>query len=144
MKSAVETLNPTRAKLTVTGRTDAWSPDNFALDWKGRSRNGGELTLVYEGPLAKGNTVAVRYGTWREGGQPWEEIQEVTLKQEGAGRFTGKLTLREGRPLQAVQLALRAGDDRWDNGGRAPMGYYEWRPGETRLTTRPAEIAEEE
>jgi hypothetical protein len=135
---SANTRKPARTKttkLTVPSRTDGWSPDNFALQWKPLPRGAGELTVVYEGPLARrAETVALRFGSWREGGQPWDEIQEIVLQREQPERFVGTLTFGEGAGLRAVELALRAGEGDWDNGGRAPLGYYEWRMGESRLT----------
>jgi hypothetical protein len=72
-------------------------------------------------------------GTWREGGEPWSGQQEVRLRREAPGRFVGALPVSAGAPLRAVEIALRHGDS-WDNGGRAPLGYYEWRVGENQVT----------
>jgi hypothetical protein len=47
----------------------------------------------------------------------------------------GTLPLSAGAPIEAVEFVFRAGEE-WDNGGRAPLGYYEWSPRERRLDAR--------
>ena len=43
--------------------------------------------------------------------------------------------MRPGAPIEAVELAFHAGGE-WDNGGRAPLGYYEWNVRERQLVVR--------
>ncbi len=126
-------ISQNRVQLVVPRRTSSPSPENFAIDWKPRSGGSGDLTIAYEGPLADRREVFARCGIWREGGGPWSDTREVLLRREGPNRCVGSLKLPEGATLRAVELAIRAGDDAWDNGGLAPLGYYEWKVGENRL-----------
>lgn len=121
--------------LAVPRKSSVPSPSNFAVDWKPNEDGAGELTIAYEGPLAGRNEkeIFARCGIWREGGGPWSETREIQLRRETPGRYLGSLKLPPGSPLRAVELALRIGDDIWDNGGRAPLGYYEWKVGENRI-----------
>ncbi len=128
-------VSQSRVQLIVPSRTASPSPGNFAIDWKPSSTGAGELSIAYEGPLAgRGEKeIYARCGIWREGGGPWSETREVLLRREAPGRCVGSLKLPAGQPLRAVELAVRAGTDAWDNGGRAPLGYYEWKVGENQL-----------
>jgi hypothetical protein len=130
-----KTITQNRTPLAVPSKTESPSPGNFAVEWKPTSNGAGELTIAYEGPLADRHTeeVFARFGIWREGGTPWSETREVQLRRENPGRCVGLLRLPAGAPLRAVELAVRAGEDAWDNGGRAPLGYYEWRVGDKQL-----------
>jgi len=118
--------------MAVPGRTPSQSADNFAVRWKPGKNGSGEFALAYEGPLASGEALVARAGTWREGGVPWSETREVELRRDGRGRWTGGISIPNGAPLRAVEFVVRSGDS-WDNGGRAPLGYYEWRLGEARV-----------
>jgi hypothetical protein len=108
----------------VPSRTDGPSPGNLAFQWKARHDGAGELVVVYEGPLSSRDRVLARVGTCRSGGAPWADTQEVALTRAAPGRLVGAIPVRPGAPVQAVELAFHAGDE-WDNGGRAPLGYYE-------------------
>lgn len=122
-------------QLAVPSKTPSPSPGNFAVEWKPSSNGAGDLIIAYEGPLAsrEASEVFARYGIWREGGGPWSETREVPLRRETPGRCVGLLRLPAGPPLRAVELAVRAGENTWDNGGQAPLGYYEWKVGEKQL-----------
>jgi hypothetical protein len=120
---------PTNGRLAISKKVDAPSPSNFAFEWKPRQDGSGELLFAYEGPLAKREAIVAHVGTWREGGEPWSEQRELPLRREASGRFVGAIPVPAGTPLRAVEIALRHGDS-WDNGGRAPLGYYEWRVAE--------------
>ena len=77
----------------------------------------------------------MRAGTWRKGGERWAELQELELRREAQDAWTGVLPIRSGSPLAALELAFRAGDE-CDNGGQAPLGYYEWSMREGRISVR--------
>ncbi len=111
--------------MAVPHRTNSPSPDNLAVEWKPSRDGAGELAIAYEGPLASHDGLVAHFGTWRTGGQPWSETQDQPLRREGPGRWVGRITVKSGAPLRAVEFAFRAGSD-WDNGGVAPLGYYEW------------------
>ncbi len=131
---ATRNTTPRRTRLAVAHRSPSPSPENFAIDWKPGSGGSGELNIAYEGPLAeRREQVYARCGIWREGGAPWSDTREVLLRRDGPTRCVGSLKLPSGAPLQAVELAIRAGEDAWDNGGRAPLGYYEWKVGASEL-----------
>jgi hypothetical protein len=109
----------------VAGRTAHPSAGNVGVACTPRRDGATVVVVAYEGPLAAREQVAARAGALRQGGSPWAETMEVELEPAGEGRWVGTLTLPPGEPVDAVQLVFRAGDD-WDNGGRAPLGYYEW------------------
>lgn len=118
--------------LIVPHRTNSPSPDNLAVEWKPSGEGAGELLIVYEGPLASRDGLVAHCGTWRVGGQPWSETHDQPLRREGPGRWTGRISVKAGEPVRAVELAFRAGSD-WDNGGMTPLGYYELDIGERRV-----------
>jgi hypothetical protein len=107
---------------------------NLGVDWKPRPDGSAELTVVYEGPLTARDAVFARAGTWRQGSDPWAETRELPLRRQGA-RWVGTIPVASGAPVQAVEFVFRS-DDEWDNGGRAPLGYYEWNPQERRIDVR--------
>jgi hypothetical protein len=123
------------AAPAIPARTDAPSPANLALELRPLGDGGAEVVVAYEGPLASSESVLARYGTWRSGGAPWAEVQDLHLTRERPGRHVGALRVAAGAPLEALELAFRAGDA-WDNGGRAPLGYYEWSVHERQLVVR--------
>ncbi len=118
--------------MAVPHKTDAPSPGNLAVEWKPSRDGAGELVIAYEGPLANRDGLVAHFGTWRAGGQPWSETQDQPLRREAPGRWTGRIPVKPGAPLRAVEFAFRAGAD-WDNGGMAPLGYYEWAIGERKI-----------
>lgn len=122
-----------QAKLAVPGRTDNHSPDNIAVRWMPRDNGSGEIAFAYEGPLAHRDQVHLRFGFWRDGGQPWADTSDLALKRDSGNRFVGTLKVPPGTNLLGVEFALHASEE-WDNGGRS-MGYYEWRVGHDRVTT---------
>jgi hypothetical protein len=119
----------------VPARSGAPSPSNVAAAWKAVGHGAGELLVSYEGPLAAAETLQARTGTRRAGGAPWAELRDVRLTREKPGRYVGVIAVPTGAPLEAVELAFHAGDA-WDNGGQAPLGYYEWNAREQRIAVR--------
>ena len=107
----------------------------IALEWKAGHDGSAEVVVVYQGPLAAKDTVLARAGTRRSGGTPWAETQDVRLTRAAPDRWVGAIPVRAGAPVEAVELAFHAGDE-WDNGGRAPLGYYEWSVRERQLVVR--------
>jgi len=132
-QAKVAQAKPVQSRLAIPKRVETPSPSNFAFEWKSKQDGSGEVVFAYEGPLAKREDVVAHVGTWREGGEPWSGQLELHLRREAPGRFVGALPVSPGAPLRAVEIALRHGDS-WDNGGRAPLGYYEWRVGENQVT----------
>jgi hypothetical protein len=118
--------------MMVAHRTNSPSPDNLAVEWKPSRDGAGELAIAYEGPLASRDGLMVHAGTWRADGQRWSETQDLPLRREGPGRWVGRIPVKAGKPVRAIELAFRSGSD-WDNGGMAPLGYYEWTIGERKL-----------
>ena len=113
------------AKLPrVPHRRAVPSVDNIAFEWRARGEGAGELVVVYEGPLAVHEGVVVRTGTCRAGGARWFESRDVALTRLGPHSLVATIALSRGAPVEAVELAFHAGDA-WDNGGCAPLGYYE-------------------
>jgi hypothetical protein len=121
--------------LTVAQRTASPAADNLAFGWNPQGDGSAELLVVYEGPLAAREQVLARTGTWRQGGAPWDDVQDVLLTRAAPGRFVGKIAVAAASTVEAVELAFCAGDE-WDNGGRAPLGYYEWSPRAGRVEVR--------
>ena len=120
----------------VARRVPEQAPANLAVSWKTVGRGAGELHLAYEGPLAAAaDTVVARTGTLRAGGEPWSETRDVRLTRQAPGRFVGVISVPTGAPVEAIELAFHA-DDAWDNGGRAPLGFYEWSAKEQRVEVR--------
>jgi hypothetical protein len=119
----------------VPARSGAPSPSNVGVAWKGAGSGAGVLLVSYEGPLAAAEVVQARTGTLRAGGAPWGELRDVRLTCEKPGRYVGVITVPSGAPVEAVELAFHAGDA-WDNGGLAPLGYYEWNTREQRIAVR--------
>jgi hypothetical protein len=119
----------------IAARVAHPSPSNLGIAWKPSGAGAGELQLAYEGPLAAAEGLQVRTGTLRAGGAPWAEQRDVKLVRERAGRFVGTVAVPSGMPVEAVELAFHAGDA-WDNGGQAPLGYYEWSVRERQLAVR--------
>jgi hypothetical protein len=107
---------------------------NLGVEWKPGPDGSAELMVVYEGPLTARDAVFARAGTWRQGSDPWAETRELPLRRQGT-RWVGTIPVASGAPVQAVEFVFRS-DDEWDNGGRAPLGYYEWNPNERRLDVR--------
>ena len=120
-------------KLAVPGRIDSHSPNNIAIRWVPRNDGSGEIALAYEGPLAHHDHVHLRFGLWRDGGHPWTDTSDLTLRRDSGNRFVGTVQIPQGASLLGIEFALHANDE-WDNGGRS-MGYYEWRVGHERVTT---------
>jgi hypothetical protein len=121
--------------LAVAGRKPAPAPENLALAWQARGDGSAELLLAYEGPLAGRDRVLARTGTWRQGGGRWAEVTDVELTRAAPGRYVGAIRVPAAASVEAVELAFRAGDE-WDNGGRAPLGFYEWSTKDRRLEVR--------
>ena len=119
----------------MPARSEAPSPSNLGAAWKAAGHGAGELLLSYEGPLAAAEALQARAGTLRAGGAPWAELRDVRLTRERPGRYVGVIAVPTGAPLEAVELAFHAGDA-WDNGGQAPLGYYEWSAREQRIAVR--------
>ncbi len=120
----------------VARRVPDQGPDNIAASWKPVGNGAGELYLAYEGPLAaSAETLLARTGTLRAGGQPWSETRDVRLTRRAPGHFVGVIAIPTGAPVEAVELAFHTGDA-WDNGGRAPLGFYEWNAREQRIEVR--------
>ena len=107
---------------------------NLGVEWKTKADGSAELVVAYEGPLAGRDEVVARTGTWRQGSTPWEETRELPLHRQGT-RWVGAIPVRPGAPVEAVEFVFRAGND-WDNGGQAPLGYYEWNPRQGRVEVR--------
>jgi hypothetical protein len=107
---------------------------NLGVEWRARPDGSAELVLAYEGPLANRDEVVARAGTWRQGSEPWAETRELPLRRQGA-RWVGTIPVASGGPVEAVEFVFRA-EDEWDNGGRAPLGYYEWNPSQRRIEVR--------
>lgn len=107
---------------------------NLGIEWKPKPDGSAELLVAYDGPLATRDEVIARAGTWREGSGPWAEIRELPLRRQGT-RWVGTIPVVSGATVQAVEFVFRANDE-WDNGGRAPLGYYEWNPHERRVEVR--------
>ena len=112
----------------------AASLPNLGIEWKTKPDGSAELVVAYAGPLAGRDEVIARAGTWRQGSEPWTETRDLPLKRQGT-RWVGTIPVRAGAPVEAVEFVFRAGDE-WDNGGRAPLGYYEWNPREGRVEVR--------
>jgi hypothetical protein len=107
---------------------------NLGIEWKPKPDGSAELLVAYDGPLAARDEVIARAGTWREGSGPWAETRELPLHRQGT-RWVGTIPVASGATVQAVEFVFRANDE-WDNGGRAPLGYYEWNPHERRVEVR--------
>ena len=107
---------------------------NLGVEWKPKPDGSAELLVAYDGPLATRNEVIARAGPWREGSGPWAETRELPLRRQGT-RWVGTIPVASGATVQAVEFVFRANDE-WDNGGRAPLGYYEWNPRERRVEVR--------
>lgn len=107
---------------------------NLGIEWQPKPDGSAELRVAYEGPLAARDEVIARAGTWREGSVPWAETRELPLRRQGT-RWVGTIPVASGAPVQAVEFVFRANDE-WDNGGRAPLGYYEWNARERRVEVR--------
>ena len=113
------------------------SPDQgpLALELLPREDGSADVVLVYEGALSAKDAVLARAGTRRSGGAPWADPQDVQLTRTAPNRWVGAIPVRPGAPVEAVELAFHAGGE-WDNGGRAPLGYYEWNVRERQLVVR--------
>jgi hypothetical protein len=120
----------------VARRVPEQAPDNIAVAWRPVADGGGELYLAYAGPLAaSAATLIARSGTLRAGGQPWSETRDVPLARQAPGTFVGVIPVTAGAQVEAIELAFCAGGA-WDNGGRAPLGFYEWSAREQRTAAR--------
>jgi hypothetical protein len=106
----------------------------LAIEWKPKADGSAELVVAYEGSLARKARVVAHAGTWRQGGAPWAEVRDLELKRQGQ-RWIGAIPVTAGAPVEGVEFVFRA-DEEWDNGGRAPLGYYEWTPRESRIDVR--------
>ena len=127
----------TKAKVAaaaVVEQSDSVSFQNLGIEWKPRPDGSAELRLAYEGPLASRDEVVARAGTWRQGSGPWSETRELPLRREGT-RWVGTIPVASGGPVEAVEFVFRSNDE-WDNGGSAPLGYYEWNPSQRRVEVR--------
>lgn len=127
----------TRTKASTEAVVEQAAPisfQNLGIEWKAKPDGSAELLVAYAGPLATRDEVIARAGTWREGSGPWAETRELPLRRQGT-RWVGTIPVASGAPVQAVEFVFRA-DDEWDNGGRAPLGYYEWNPHERRVEVR--------
>jgi hypothetical protein len=107
----------------------------LALELTARQDGSAEVVVVYEGALAVKDAVLARAGTWRAGGTPWADAQDVRLTRAAPNRWVGAIAVSPGAPVEAVELAFHAGGE-WDNGGRAPLGYYEWSVREQQVVVR--------
>lgn len=124
----------TKATEASSEQVTAVSFQNLGLEWKAKSDGSAELVVAYEGPLATRDEVIARAGTWREGSGPWADTRELPLRRQGS-RWVGTIPVTSAATVQAVEFVFRA-DDEWDNGGRAPLGYYEWDPRQRRVEVR--------
>jgi hypothetical protein len=118
----------------ITEQAASVSFQNLGIEWKPKPDGSAELLVAYDGPLATRDEVIARAGTWREGSGPWAETRELPLRRQGT-RWVGTIPVASGATVQAVEFVFRANDE-WDNGGRAPLGYYEWNPHERRVEVR--------
>ncbi len=125
---------PLGSPASTAPETLSASLEHVGVEWKARPDGSGELVIAYEGPLAARGEVIARAGTQRRGSAPWSEERELPLERRGS-RWVGAIPIRAGAPVEAVEFVFRAGDQ-WDNGGRAPLGYYEWKPAERRVDVR--------
>jgi hypothetical protein len=130
-KRSTKTKAPTEAVIEQAAPV---SFQNLGIEWKVKPDGSAELLVAYAGPLATRDEVIARAGTWREGSGPWAETRELPLRRQGT-RWVGAIPVASGAAVQAVEFVFRA-DDEWDNGGRAPLGYYEWNPHERRVEVR--------
>jgi hypothetical protein len=130
-KRSTKTKAPTEAVIEQAAPV---SFQNLGIEWKVKPDGSAELLVAYAGPLATRDEVIARAGTWREGSGPWAETRELPLRRQGT-RWVGTIPVTSGAAVQAVEFVFRA-DDEWDNGGRAPLGYYEWNPHERRVEVR--------
>jgi len=135
VKTAAQGATPRLLAPAVPAKTSAPSPGNVALRWSARGDGTADVLVAYEGPLASRDAVLARAGTWRSGGAPWADVQDVRLTRDAPGRFVGAIRISAGAPVEAVELAFHAAEE-WDNGGRAPLGYYEWSLREQQLVVR--------
>ena len=135
VKTAAPSTPPRLVAPAVPAKTNAPSAGNVALRWNTRGDGTADVVVAYEGPLASRDAVLARAGTWRSGGAPWADVQDVRLTREAPGRFVGAIRIGAGAPVEAVELAFHAAEE-WDNGGRAPLGYYEWSLREQQLVVR--------
>ncbi len=131
--AATTVTAPPAAGATVEQHI-AVSFQNMGIEWKPRPDGSAELLVAYEGPLATRDAVIARTGTWRQGSGPWTDTRELPLQRQG-GRWVGVIPIASGVPVEAVEFVFRANDE-WDNGGRAPLGYYEWNPHDRRVEVR--------
>ncbi len=122
------------AAATPGTATVSGSFQHLGIEWRTSVDGSGELVVAYDGPLATRDELIARAGTWRQGKGPWGETREVSLKRQGR-RWVGAIAVSPGAPVEGVEFVFRAGDD-WDNGGRAPLGYYEWDPRQGRIEVR--------
>lgn len=126
-----------RAKHSTEARIEQAASASFqngGIEWKQKQDGSAELVVAYDGPLSARDEVIARAGTWREGSGPWAEMRELPLRRQGT-RWVGAISVPSAATVQAVEFVFRAKDE-WDNGGRAPLGYYEWNPHERRVDVR--------
>ncbi len=127
--------NPKNApSVTPSASSALVSFQNMGLEWKPGRDGSGELLIAYQGCLADREEVIARAGTRRQGGGSWAEIREAALRKQGT-RWVGTIPVAAGGPVEAVEFVFRAHDE-WDNGGQAPLGYYEWNPQQRRVEVR--------
>jgi len=125
-EATVHTL-PTPTPLSAAPNPNP-SPQNFVCRFNVGPSGSGKFSITYVGPLALRDEACLRYGVKRAGGGAWGESGEAKLRSDGMRTSSTTLDIAPGSALESVQFAVRAGEA-WDNGGRAPLGYYEWRPG---------------
>ncbi len=124
----------TPQKAAPPQKTASATFQNLDIEWKQSQDGSAEMVLAYDGPLSARDQVYARVGTWRQGSEPWADTRELPLERRGT-RWVAAIPVGSGAPVEGVEFVFRAGDE-WDNGGRAPLGYYEWKPGEGRVDVR--------
>ena len=122
------------AALQAAVQSVSAAHQHVAVEWKPRADGSAELVVAYEGRLAPRDRVVAHAGTWRQGGQRWAEVRDLELKRQGQ-RWVGAIPVHAGAPVEGIEFVFRAGEE-WDNGGQAPLGFYEWMPRERRIDVR--------
>jgi len=133
-KRASKAKVPSAVATLVAPPAVSASFQNLGVEWKPGQDGSAELFVAYDGRLAGRDEVIARAGTWRQGSDPWAETRELPLRREG-NRWVGTISVASGAPVEAIEFVFRANDE-WDNGGRAPLGYYEWNPRQCRVDVR--------
>lgn len=135
LKARGDRRQRTAAPAATARKTDSAPRRSIEVEWNPQRDGSGEVVIAYAGLLATRDTVLVRAGTWRQGGERWAELQQLELTRGAQDAWTGVIPIRAGLPLSALEFVFRAGDE-WDNGGQAPLGYYEWSTQEGRISVR--------